>query len=393
MGQVINCVKCINSFNLDLGIFLLFQCLMLAASWVFYYGVLCACAPTLWWLLILRFLTGIGLGSLPVIAAFGMEFLPTNLRARGLQGMEIVYSMGGVLGTLLAYLLIQPYGWRIWVLVCTFPSLIFIILSTCIPESARFYVVTGEYKNARKVMQTIARFNKCELPPQQLYAKQQETRGQIKDLFKPELRRLTLLLWANWFISLFVYYGSILLITETIKFESTCGNNQSSRDMGDSACALECKGPDSKQLADIFHNSLAELPATIAVAFLADWCGRKYTFIFLFLMFTLIAVLLSFCTSGMVMLVMLFLWRGFGIALLSMTYLYTPEAYPTHVRSTASGMLCSIGRIGGLLTPFVAQVLSKYSMSLTFNIYAGMSLIGALCAFFLPIETKGRMLA
>ncbi len=369
---------------------------MLAASWVVYYGILCASAPTLWWLLILRFLTGIGLGSLPIIPAFGMEFLPTNLRARGLQGMEIVGSMGSILATLLAYLLIQPYGWRIWLLMCTFPSLIFLILSTCIPESPKIYVITGKYENARKVMQTIARFNKCELPPQQLYAKQQGTRGQMRDLFKAEFRQLTLLLSAIWFISVFVYFGAVLLITEAIKKDSTSGNNQFSIDLTDSSpepiCALECKGPDSKQLADIFYNSLAELPAVIAVAFLADWFGRKSTFIFLFLMFTLISVLLSISTGGTVMLVMLFVWRAFGIAIMDMPYMYTPEAYPTHVRSTASGMLCSISRIGGLLTPFVAQVLSKYSMFLTFIIYAGMSLIGAVCAFFLPVETKGRIL-
>ena len=343
------------------------------------------------------FITGIGLGTPPVIAAFGMEFLPTYLRARGTTGMEMVMSMGGAMAAFLAYLLIQPYGWRIWLLVCTLPSLIFLILSTCIPESPRFYLVTGQNGNARKVMQTIARFNKCELPPQQLTTKQQETRGQMRDLFKPELRRLTLLLWANWFIMLFVYYGAILLITEAIKNDSTCGNNISSIDLEDSSfeptCALECKGPDTKQLANIFYNSLAELPAPIVVAFLADHFGRKSTFIFLYLMYTLIAVLLSICTSGPAMLVMLFLWRGLAFALVGITYLYTPEAYPTHVRSTASGMLSSIGRIGGLLTPFIAQVLSGYSMFLAFIIYAGMALLGALCAFFLPIETKGRVLA
>ena len=334
---------------------------------------------------------------MPVTAAFGMEFLPTNIRARGVQGMQTVYSMGGVLATLLAFLLIEPYGWRVWVLACTTPSLIFLVLSIWIPESPRFYLVSGEDGRAIEVMQLIAGYNQCELPPQQICAKQEEKRGRLKDLFKPELRRLSILLCAMWFISLFAYYGAVLLITETIKQGSTCSDNSVHRNLWNSSpnpvCSIECKGPAREQLANVFYNSLAELPATIGVAFLADWCGRRNTFVYLFLIYTLMAILLSFCTDGTVMLIQLFFWRGIGIALLDVTYLYTSEAYPTHVRSTGAGMLNSIGRIGGLLTPFIAQVLSQNSMFLTFMIYAVISLIGAVIAFFLPIETKGRMLA
>ena len=367
---------------------------MLSSSWVFYYGILCACAPTLWWFIFLRFTLGIGLGSLPVISTYGMEFLPTNVRARGVQA---IHAMGASVATLLALVLIKPYGWRVWVLACATPCLIFLIFSIWALESPRFYLVSGQHGKAKKVMQTIANFNGSKLPPQKLYFKQQEYRGRVKDLFEPELRRLTILLLAIWFISLFLYYGAILLITETIKVGSTCRENSPSFKLElstpDPTCSLECTGPDNKQLADIFFNSLAELPVTIAVAFFADWCGRKPAFIISFAVYTLIAILLCICMDGTIMLMILFTWRGFGLVVLQLTFLYTSEAYPTHVRSIGVGFLNCIGRVGGLLTPFIAQVLSRYSMSLTFIIYAAMSIIGGVCAFFLPIETKGRILA
>ena len=382
--------------HLHVFIFSLLQGLLLSASWVFYYGVLCAIAPNLWWFLFLRFALGIGLGSLPLASTYGMEFLQTNIRARGVQGIEIIYSMGGSLATLLAVLLIEPYGWRFWLLVCATPCLIFLILSTCAPESPRFYLISGQPGKSKEVMQMIARFNQCQVPPQELYAKQEKNRGKAWDLFKPEHRKLTIPLLAIWFIMLFVYYGAVLLITETIKLGSTCGSNSLSLDIKppqEPTCALECKGPDSSQLADIFYTSLAELPATVAVAFLADWCGRKHAFIICFLGYTLSAILLCFCIKGTIMMIVLSTWRGFGIVVTQLAFLYTSEAYPTHVRTTGIGLLNSVGRIGGLTTPFIAQVLSRYSMSLSFIIYAAISFLGAVCAFLLPIETNGRILA
>ncbi len=333
---------------------------------------------------------------MPLTSTFGMEFLPTNLRARGVQAIEIIYSMGGSLATLLAVMLIEPYGWRVWLLVCATPSLIFLVMSVCAPESPRFYLVSGQAGKAKEVMQSIARFNRCQLPPQELYAKQQEDRGKVWDLFESEHRRLTILLLAIWFIALFAYYGAVLLITETVKLGSTCADNSPSLDLNtpqDLTCALDCKGPDSNQLAEILLSSLAELPATIAVAFLADWCGRKNAFMICFLGYTLSAILLCFCIRGTIMLIILSTWRGFGAATLQLAFLYTSEAYPTHVRTTGMGLLNSFGRTGGLTTPFVAQVLSRYSMSLSFVIYAAISFVGAICAFLLPIETNGRILA
>jgi len=62
------------------------------------------------------------------------------------------------------------------------------------------------------------------------------------------------------------------------------------------------------------------------------------------------------------------------------TWVVTPQAYPTHIRGTAGGVLYGAGRIGGLLatlwpsaTPFVAVMLT----------YAGAN---AVCAVFTLVE-------
>ncbi len=62
--------------------------LVFSASWVLFYGVLCAIAPNIEWFIFLRFSLGFGIGSLPLATTYAVEFLPTNLRARGIQGIN-----------------------------------------------------------------------------------------------------------------------------------------------------------------------------------------------------------------------------------------------------------------------------------------------------------------
>ena len=39
-----------------------------------------------------------------------------------------------------------------------------------------------------------------------------------------------------------------------------------------------------------------------------------------------------------------------------MVFVYTPEVYPTRIRGVSMGVMTSAGRIGALVTPFIAQV-------------------------------------
>ena len=44
---------------------IIFQSLCFGACWVLFYGILSGCAPNVSWLLLLRFLVGLGLGAIP----------------------------------------------------------------------------------------------------------------------------------------------------------------------------------------------------------------------------------------------------------------------------------------------------------------------------------------
>jgi sugar phosphate permease len=76
----------------------------------------------------------------------------------------------------------------------------------------------------------------------------------------------------------------------------------------------------------------------------------------------------------------------------SLIFLYTMEVYPTVIRAMAVGFASSMARIGAMITPYLAQVLIKQTFQGTIVIYIVATALAALCALFLPIETRGREL-
>lgn len=71
-------------------------------------------------------------------------------------------------------------------------------------------------------------------------------------------------------------------------------------------------------------------------------------------------------------------------------YVYTPEVYPTAMRSIGIGTCSSMARIGAMITPYVAQVIYKESISLSAGVYGTVALMAAAVSIMLPIETKGK---
>ncbi len=54
--------------------------------------------------------------------------------------------------------------------------------------------------------------------------------------------------------------------------------------------------------------------------------------------------------------IFLFVIRAFATGVFQAIFLYTPEVYPTTVRSFALGTCSAAARIGAIITPYTAQV-------------------------------------
>src|SRR5580693_235270 len=97
-------------------------------------------------LLLIRFLTGLGLGgAMPNAIALTSEYNPQRRRATMIMIMFCGFSLGAALGGLLAAYLIPQFGWRsVFIVGGIVPLLMLPVLAWRLPESVRFLATTGQ---------------------------------------------------------------------------------------------------------------------------------------------------------------------------------------------------------------------------------------------------------
>ncbi|XP_013392843.1 synaptic vesicle 2-related protein isoform X2 [Lingula anatina] len=370
--------------------------LILSSVFTFYYGLVSSFSPVYVWMLILRGLVGFGIGGAPQSVTLYAEFLPSASRAKCVVLIEIFWAIGTCFEVLLALIVMPNLGWR-WLLgFSALPLLIFTLACVWLPESARFDMARGRSDKALATLQRIAKDNNKPMPlgklvhsgpssvdPTQIKAK----RGRLKDLFTPEMRVTTFMLWIIWFANAFSYYGIVLLTTELFESGETC---HVSGKLDAPSCSLECKVLTTKDYVDLLWTTLAEFPGLILTVFIIDPLGRKKTMGFEFLVFSLFTFLICTCPTRGLLIFFIFVARAFISGAFQACYVYTPEVYPTTTRAIGLGTCSAMARIGAIVTPFVAQVLLRTSVYLTASIYGGVCIAAAIASFLLPIETKGR---
>ncbi|KAI5727113.1 hypothetical protein M8J76_014403 [Diaphorina citri] len=112
------------------------------------------------------------------------------------------------------------HSWRILQWVITAPTIIFLILWWCIPESPRWLLTMGKTEEAMEVLKDAARFNDKTLPAntdkllKQSVSSMKEDSGkkvEVLDLWRtPLMRLISCVQYVVWFSVYLVYYGLVL---------------------------------------------------------------------------------------------------------------------------------------------------------------------------------------
>ncbi|HEY6751834.1 MAG TPA: MFS transporter, partial [Rubrobacteraceae bacterium] len=124
------------------------------------FGLLSAFAPSWEWLLILRFVTGFGLGgALPLDFSLYAEFLPTENRGRRLVLLESFWAVGTIIAAGLAWLIVPSFGWRPLLATSAVAAVLVLWIRSTIPESPRYLAISGKRDEAREILADIARTN------------------------------------------------------------------------------------------------------------------------------------------------------------------------------------------------------------------------------------------
>lgn len=169
--------------------------------------LLCATAPTLAALAGWRVLTGIGIGAcVAVITPIAAEFANARRRPLALAMMAMGYPVGGVVGGLLAALLLRHHGWPAVFLAGAIGALVLIpVVALALPEPLAFLLKRRRADTLERVNALLRRCGHA--PVAALPAEAEEPRRGYRRLFVPGQRATTVRLsLVNMFYAAATYY-------------------------------------------------------------------------------------------------------------------------------------------------------------------------------------------
>ncbi len=339
--------------------------LLLACSVMFgLFALMTAWSANFNQLLVLRFLTGVGLGgAMPGIISLTSEYAPARSRATSITLMFCGFPLGAFLGGVLAAHLIPAYGWRsIFIVGGCVPLAFSVILWLIIPESVRFLAKAGS-----RAADLASLLNK--IVPGAPYTSDQTFVIHTDDVSSSPVSRLftegrataTFLVWIAFFANLMVMYFLFNWMPTIFKQEGL-------------------------PLATAIHSTaimnLGGVVGAIVLGRLIDRTGALRTLSLAYVgAAVFLAVLVAVDRSNAFVLLPAVFMAGFGIAgaQIGMNAL-TAEVYPTEIRSTGVGWALGVGRVGSIIGPIVGGALLtlEWSPSLILSLTIVPMLIAAL---------------
>ncbi len=339
------------------------------------FGFLSALSPGYVWLVLLRAITGFGVGgTLPVDFTVFSEYLPKKNRGRYLVLLESFWAVGTIVVAGLAWLILPRapiVGWRVLLAVSAVPGAIVYFIRRHIPESPRYLLIEGREAEAREVLQQVARENGTTLAVDRLEVQERTADVTVSALWKKPFTRSTLMLWVGWFTISLGYYGIFIwlpgiFVDRGFEFLQTYQNT--------------------------FLLALAQLPGYFSAIYLVEHWGRKWT-LAVYLVFSGVFTYLFAVVSGLSFIVgAAMLMSFFTLGAWGVLYAYTPELYPTEVRATGMGWASGMTRIAGAIAPSLGGALLASSLVAALTLYAVSFVVGGLTVFLLGRETKGQPL-
>lgn len=174
------------------------------------FSLLTAHANTRKELLVLRFLTGLGLGgAMPNVVALASEYVPKRLLAVVVPILFVGMPLGGTISGFTSAAMVPHWGWRsVFFVGGILPLAIALLLIFVLPESIQFLALQG--KDAGRIARTLARISPefAQANPNHIAVSSDEPRKgvPVKHLFTEGRTAGTILLWIPYFMNLLLIY-------------------------------------------------------------------------------------------------------------------------------------------------------------------------------------------
>jgi AAHS family 4-hydroxybenzoate transporter-like MFS transporter len=325
-------------------------------------------------LVILRFLTGLGLGgAMPNVVALAAEYAPKRLQSTLVTLIFVGMGGGAVVASFVARAMIPTWGWRsVFYVGGILPIVLALFLIKALPESVRFLLIRGrEPERVAKIMARIApdishASFKPEVPPAARKG------AAVKQLFMEGRAPGTVLLWIPFFMNLLILYFILFWMPALLSqagFPNSAGITAVLMFSIGGIVGTVLQGPLMNRLS-VFGAIFGEFIASLALVIYAAQIFENFP-----LMMT-VTFILGVTVQG----------AQAGINALAAMY------YPTQIRSTGVGWALGVGRIGSIVGPLIGGLMLSMQWTPQQIFMAGSipALIAGL-AVLVSNQVQGRM--
>lgn len=337
-------------------------------------SIAAAFAPNMEVLIFLRFLIGLGLGAENVVGYSTMtEFVPARSRGRWLGLMAVFVVTGLPVASLLGYLIIPAFGWRVMFIIGGLGALIVWYMRKKLPESPRWLESVGRASEAERLVSDIEAevAQGAPLPPPVPAAT--VPRLELSALFRPPmLSRMIVgcvtLIVVNTLLYGFVTWLPTFFVSQGLSTAKSFGF----------ALLMGLGAPVGSAIGALTSDAWGRKPTIIGASFLAIVFGIIYPQITDPVWLPVVGFALTVPIYVLVALL-------FGI--------YIPELFPTEVRLRASGICQTLGRGATIITPFiVVSLFQTHGISGVLVLMIGLLTLQIIVVAFMGIEPRARRL-
>ena len=327
------------------------------------FSLMCAFAESSTQLMVLRFLTGLGLGAaMPNSTTLLAEYVPSRSRSLLLTIMFTGFNFGSGAGGFVAASLIPHFGWRaVFMFGGILPILSVPLLLWLLPESARLMLVRN--LGAARIATTLGRVCGHVFDRETRFTAPEPTvsvKAPVRMLFADGYALSTLMLWVTYFMGLLIIYLLTGWLPTLIK---------------DAGLPVER----AAAITGMFQ--LGGTVGAIVVGFAMDRMDRNAVIGAAYLLGGVFIFALGMGSLKSAVLPVLVTCAGFFMsgAQTGLNAL-APTCYPTRARATGVSWMLGFGRLGGILGSLVGGALLSlgFSFSTVFSVLAVPAIIAAI---------------
>nr|XP_005994167.1 PREDICTED: synaptic vesicle glycoprotein 2C-like [Latimeria chalumnae] len=414
------------------------------------FGALASLSPYFWLFLLLRFISGIGVGgSVPVIFSYFSEFQPRSKRGAMISGLATFWMAGNILAAGLAWLIIpntslyfqlgkfQFQSWRLFVVLCSIPSCSSaFVFAFLLPESPRFlmehYVnnysqndrmnflvwhhdTAGQEEKAIKVFRQIFSCNNqkkkhtfavtrlklttvTDGEKSSSKTRLQRFQQQVHQSWDPFVRIFTaphtsrsILLFIIFFSISFGYYGLWMWFPELFgRIEKTKGSPCSNVSHQSNSGKLEnvtCYPVNTAVYQQGFLTAAANLPGNVLTILVMDVIGGRILLSASLLLSGISVFFIWLVKNKIQSLVVTCLFSAISVTAWNALDVLGTELYPTQLRSSALGFFTGVGRVAAILGNLTFAQLVDIHCAVPILLVSVLLFTGGLAALKLP-DTK-----